>query len=72
MRELSLFNLKKTRQSMRDEEKTEPDSLLQGAQGQEERQWTKAGANKFSQNTTGKFFLTTGTGCPKLLWHLSH
>lgn len=32
---------------MRDEEKTEPDSLLQGAQGQEERQWTKVGVKKF-------------------------
>lgn len=47
MRQLNLFNLKKKREPLRGEEKTEPDSLLQGAQGQGERHWIKIEAKKF-------------------------
>lgn len=45
----------KTRQPMRGGEKTEPDTLLQGIQGQEVRQSIKVGAKKFWLNTKGNF-----------------
>lgn len=75
-RKLSLFNLKKTRQPLRGEEKIEPASAPRCTGTGREAVDKKLEQRNSDWIQKENFFLNedgqnTGTGCSKLLWHLN-